>query len=79
MVEPDSPFVQERPAQTSSRMRVLLVETGLSAARSFFLNRHQITRRSRVAAPVDLEPPKGLGLGFGFGFGFGLVWADGQG
>ena len=30
--------------------------------------RHQNTQRSRVTAPADLEPPKGLGFGLGFGF-----------
>ena len=30
------------------------------------------TRRNRVAAPADLEHPKGLGFEFGFGYGLGL-------
>ena len=29
------------------------------------------TRRSRVTAPADLEPPEGLGFGFGLGLGLG--------
>ena len=52
-------------------MRVLLVKAGLSAARCLKKKRHQNTRRSRVTAPADLEPPKGLGFGLGFGFGLG--------
>ena len=61
-------------------MRVLLVESGLSAARRFFFfleKRHQNTRRNRATAPADLEPPKGLefGLGLGLGTGLGLGWS----
>ena len=42
-------------------MRVLLAKAALSAARRYLEKRHQNTRRSRVTAPVDLEPPEGLG------------------
>ena len=31
----------------------------------FLEKRLQNTRRSRVAAPADLEPPNGIGFGFG--------------
>ena len=41
----------------------------------FSEKRHQNTRRSRVAAPADLEPPKGLGLGLGFGLRLGSGWS----
>ena len=57
------------------RMLVLLVEAGLSVVRIFWENRHQNTRRSRVTAPADLEPPKGVGLGLRLVW-VGLVWAD---
>ena len=42
------------------RMRVLLVETGLSAARISLGKRHQ-------TVPADLEPPKGFWLVLGLG------------
>ena len=32
---------------------------------------HQNTRRGRMAAPLDLEPPEGLGFGFNLGWGLG--------
>ena len=62
-------------------MRVLLVEAGFSAARGFFKKRHQNTRRSCVAAPADLEPPKRVGVGVKARVrsGVGLDWADVQG
>ena len=41
-------------------------------ARFFLEKRHQNTRRSRVTAPADLEPPSGLALGLGLRFGLGL-------
>ena len=37
----------------------------------FLEKSHQNTRRGRVTAPADLEPPKGVGSGFGFGLGLG--------
>ena len=40
----------------------------------FGKTRHQRTRRGRVTAPSDLEPPKGLGFGLGLGLGLGLGW-----
>ena len=45
------------------------------AARFFLEKRHQNTRWSRVTAPVDLEPPKGLKLGLGLGFRLRSGWS----
>ena len=56
--------------KTLCRMLALLVKAGLSATRRL-KKRRQNTRRSRVTAPADLEPPKVLGFGFGFGLGLG--------
>ena len=36
---------------------------------------HQKTRRRHVAAPTDLEPPKGSVLGVVLGFGLGSGWS----
>ena len=50
------------------RVRFLLVKAGLSAARRFFQGKYlQDMRRSRVTAPADPEPPKGLGFELGLG------------
>ena len=63
--------------KTVCRTRVLLVEAGFSAARSFFGKAPPNTRRSdRVAAPASyLQPPKGVRVRSEFG----LVLADVQG
>ena len=60
---------------------LFLVERGFLAARSFCEKRHQNTQRSRVAAPADLEPLKGLGarVSVRVRSEVGLVWADVQG
>ena len=58
-----------------------------SAAREFLEKRHRNTRRSRVTAPADLEPPKRfwdgvrvrIRVGVRVRSGVGLVWADVQG
>ena len=60
----------------------VLVEAGLSAARGFVGKLHQHTRRSRVTAPADLDPPKvkvKVRVRVRDRSGVGLVWADVQG
>ena len=54
------------------RMLVSLAEARLWGRPGIWGKRHQNTRRSRVTAYANLEPPKGLGVGFGFGFGLRL-------
>ena len=66
-------YVQERPAQNFVRGAGLIGQGGSFARPAFFfLKRHRNTRRSRVTAHADLDPPKGLGLGLGLGSGLGL-------
>lgn len=63
---------------TLCRMRVLLVKAGLSVAWSFFQERHQNTRRSRVSGcPCRLRAPRRVGVRVRSGVG--LVWAHVQG
>lgn len=44
-----------------------MIKAGCSAARMVLGKRLQYTRRGRVAAPADLEPPTGMGFGLGRG------------
>ena len=73
----DSPYVQDWSAQNFVQgMRVSYWSRLAFRPPGVFLERrHQNTRRSRVAAPADLEPPKGLGLGLGFGLRLGSGWS----
>ena len=68
-----SPYVQEHPAKKFAQ-DADFIGRGWPFGPPVFLGkkRHQNTRRSRVTAYANLEPPKGLGVGFGFGFGLRL-------
>ena len=65
-----------------SRVRIVLVIAGgVSRPPGFFWGKTSNTRRIRVTAPADLEPPNGFGarVGVWVRSGVGLVWADLQG
>ena len=73
-----SPYVQEHPAKKFAQ-DADFIGRGWPFGPPVFLGkkRHQNTRRSRVTAPADLEPPRGLELGLGLGLGLrlGSVWS----
>ena len=73
----DSPYERGQRSAQKFVQDASLIGRGwpLGPLGCFLEERHQNTRRNRVAAPADLVPTRKVGVRLGLGFGLGSGWS----